>query len=100
MVKERWAGRLCRARGGRPVNRERRSETSARPLRPAFGLAAAFVACALAAPAQPVASTWRAPRTPWGHPDLQGIWTNVTATPLERPRDLAGRTVLTEEERA
>ena len=24
------------------------------------------------------------PRTPEGHPDLQGIWTNVTLTPMER----------------
>ena len=39
-------------------------------------------------------------KTPWGHPDLQGIWTNTTTTPLERPNDLAGKEVLTEEERA
>ncbi len=31
------------------------------------------------------------PRTPWGHPDLQGLWNNSTTTPLER---------LTQEERA
>ena len=24
------------------------------------------------------------PRTPWGHPDLQGVWNNSTSTPLER----------------
>ena len=40
------------------------------------------------------------PRTPWGDPDLQGIWTNTTTTPLERPDALAGRDVLTDEERA
>jgi hypothetical protein len=45
------------------------------------------------------ASTWSAPRTPWGHPDLQGVWTNSTTTPLERPADLADKAVLTEEER-
>ena len=28
------------------------------------------------------------PRTPDGHPDLQGIWTNATLTPLERPAEL------------
>ena len=39
-------------------------------------------------------------RTPWGHPDLQGIWSNSTTTPMERPEDLAGREFLTEEERA
>ena len=37
------------------------------------------------------------PRTPWGDPDLQGIWTGSTLTPLERPRDLAGEEFLTEE---
>jgi hypothetical protein len=37
-------------------------------------------------------------RTPWGHPDLQGIWNNSTITPLERPRSLAGREFLTPEE--
>ena len=28
---------------------------------------------------------WKAPRTEHGAPDLQGVWTNMTATPLERP---------------
>ena len=40
------------------------------------------------------------PRTPWGHPDLQGIWSNTTTTPLQRPEDLEGRASLTAEERA
>jgi hypothetical protein len=31
---------------------------------------------------------WKAPRTAWGHPDLQGYWTNTTTTPLERPADV------------
>ena len=39
-------------------------------------------------------------RTPWGDPDLQGTWTNTTTTPMERPSELAGREVLTDEERA
>jgi len=29
---------------------------------------------------------WTAPRTPDGKPDLQGIWSNATVTPLERPK--------------
>ena len=67
------------------------------------GLAAGIVVGALAVAVnaqEPASSTWRAPRTPWGDPDLQGTWTNVTATPLERPRELAGTQVLTDEERA
>jgi hypothetical protein len=46
----------------------------------------------------PVAKKWIAPRTPDGQPDLQGIWDYRTATPLERPRELAGREFLTDEE--
>ena len=30
-----------------------------------------------------------APRTPWGDPDLQGVWTNATSTPMERPDERA-----------
>ena len=48
---------------------------------------------------QPGAGARSGPRTPWGHPDLQGVWTNSTTTPLERPADLADKPVLTEEER-
>ena len=44
------------------------------------------------------ADTWTPPHTPWGHPDLQGIWTNETITPFERPSELAGREFLTEGE--
>jgi hypothetical protein len=40
------------------------------------------------------------PRTPDGHPDLQGTWDFRTLTPLERPSDLAGKQVLTDEEAA
>jgi hypothetical protein len=40
------------------------------------------------------------PRTPDGHPDLQGIWTNATITPLERPKELAGKATVTDAEAA
>jgi len=42
--------------------------------------------------------TWTTPRTWDGHPDLQGVWVNNKATPLERPKELAGRTTLTDDE--
>jgi hypothetical protein len=37
--------------------------------------------------------TYKVPRTPWGDPDLQGNYTNLTeaGTPLERPKEYAGR---------
>jgi len=44
--------------------------------------------------------TWTVPRTPEGQPDLQGIWTNSTLTPLERPRELADKAFFTPAEAA
>jgi hypothetical protein len=38
------------------------------------------------------------PQTPWGHPDLQGVWNVASGTPLERPEMYAGREFLTDEE--
>ena len=34
------------------------------------------------------AKSYTAPRTPDGQPDLQGIWSNTTITPLERPKNV------------
>ena len=42
--------------------------------------------------------TWTLAQTPWGDPDLQGIWNSKTQTPLERPDDDAGKAFLTAEE--
>ena len=39
-----------------------------------------------------------APLTPWGEPDLQGIYTNQTLTPLERPANLGTKAFFTKEE--
>lgn len=44
------------------------------------------------------ARSWTVSRTAWGDPDLQGIWTNETLTSFERPRDMADKPFLTEEE--
>jgi hypothetical protein len=38
-------------------------------------------------------------RTPWGDPDLQGIWTDPYQTPLQRPPQFASREFFTDEER-
>jgi hypothetical protein len=42
--------------------------------------------------------TWTLPRTPDGKPDLQGIWTDNTLTPLERPKKLGAKEFYTDEE--
>jgi hypothetical protein len=39
-------------------------------------------------------SSWVAPRTPWGHPDLQGIWDTATGIPMERAKELGGKAEL------
>lgn len=38
---------------------------------------------------------WQVPRTPDGHPDFQGFWTNETQTPIERPRELGDKRAYT-----
>ncbi len=44
--------------------------------------------------------TWKVPRTPWGHPDLQGVWTTdeEIGVPLERPVELGEKALLTDQE--
>ena len=59
---------------------------------------ATLVVLLFAAPALTAAQSTEVPRTPWGHPELQGIWDQTTGTPLERSRNLADREFLTEEE--
>jgi hypothetical protein len=40
------------------------------------------------------------PHTPWGDPDLQGVWNNATSTPLQRPGTVGAKDVLTDAEAA
>jgi hypothetical protein len=40
------------------------------------------------------------PRTSWGHPDLQGIWSTATITPFERAPEFEGKEFFTEKEAA
>jgi hypothetical protein len=42
--------------------------------------------------------SWAPPRTPWGDPDLRGVWHLATYTPLQRPPELANKPSYTEEE--
>src|SRR5262247_4408139 len=59
------------------------ASTPAKPAAPAKQATPAKAAT----PSKAATSTkaWSAPKTPWGDPDLQGVWNNATSTPLQRP---------------
>jgi hypothetical protein len=53
------------------------------------------------APKKPALSIKRtALHTPWGDPDLQGVWNDATSTPLQRPGGIGAKDVLSDEEAA
>ena len=68
------------------------SRHSARSLAGAVALALGLAAipCAPLGAQTPAKASWVAPRTPDGHPDLQGVWANNGITPMTRPPN--GRT--------
>jgi len=60
-----------------------------------------FVVCIAAASlVHAGAAGQQVPRTADGHPDLEGVWENNSATPLERPAQLAQKARLSDEELA
>src|SRR5271166_3856827 len=63
-------------------------------------LSAVVMIFALPSPGQTAkdSKNWTAPRAQDGHPDLQGTWTNVTLTPMERPAEFKDKPTLTEVE--
>ena len=68
-----------------------------------LGIGAMICAAAVAAPAQQRASTAKPyvpPKTPWGEPDIQGMWplNHLISTPLQRNAQYGDRRFLTEEE--
>src|SRR5438093_11893176 len=66
---------------------------------PRTAFIAGQVPAASAAPGLPrPTDPWKPVLGPDGHPDVQGVWLNNSATPLERPKALEGRQFLTDDE--
>ena len=63
-----------------------------------LAVATAVLAVPVMGQAQSTETPYEVPRTPWGDPDIQGIWPGNTGVPIERPEDLGERTTLTDEE--
>ncbi len=63
-------------------------------------LAVLLVGTSMPIVAQTAAKAWSHPMTPWGDPDLSGMWpiTHLNGTPLQRPAQFGERRVLTDEE--
>src|SRR5690348_1459437 len=66
----------------------------------AIGLFCCLVAAQTPKPAAKAANTAKrsVARTPWGDPDLQGVWNDATSTPLQRPSGVGQKDILTDEE--
>ena len=60
----------------------------------------ASIAASGQSPSAAIKQAWSPPRTPDGQPDMEGIWTNATLTPLERPKELGDKKYFTEAEAA
>ena len=95
---------VCRGTDVRPPSQEDQRMTGGRMSHRLF--AGVLIAIALAAPlraadAVPAAKTdsWTPPQTAWGEPDLRGVWDFRTITPLERPKELSGKTFSTSRKR-
>src|SRR5271154_2806026 len=64
------------------------------------GISVSITRASAQAPAASAAASAQALKTPWGEPDLQGIWTDETDTPFQRSPKFANQEFFTEAQRA
>jgi len=57
-----------------------------------------LLAIGIAAAQAPKPKAYAPPKTPWGDPDLQGLWPGSVNIPLQRPENMGDRDTLTEQE--
>ena len=88
------------AQGGRPTGPGRAGGRGGRGAGPTLRPSALRAVPAETTAAKYKDPGWTAPRTPWGHPDLEGTWTSddMRGVPMARPAAMAGRESLTPEE--
>jgi hypothetical protein len=60
-------------------------------------LIGAVIGLAVSGSAQ-TSKNWTPPRTGDGHPDFQGVWTNATLTPMDRPKEFEGKATASDAE--
>ena len=65
----------------------------------ATGISVSIVATSAQGPVGSATAPAPALKTPWGEPDLQGIWTDEFDTPLQRPAQYADQEFFTEAQR-
>src|SRR6188768_2956569 len=71
-----------------------------RTIRILFVVAACAAAASVLSAQAPTPSSYQPSKTPWGDPDLQGIWpsTDMVGVPFERPKQFGTRLFLTDAE--
>src|SRR5215470_8935144 len=71
-------------------------------IKPILAVAGMLWLAAGPAAAQQAQKNWTPPKTPWGEPDLQGIWplNHLISTPFQRPERFGDRRLMTDEEYA
>ena len=95
---KRFAAAHCAAKEA--IMHERLSGTMLAVAMAAAGVVIPISATSAQAPATSSGAATSALKNPWGEPDLQGIWTDETDTPLQRPARYASEDVFTPTQRA
>src|SRR4051812_30544042 len=91
-----FAGALAVVMASVPVSAQRGQRPAGQP--PAAAAPTAAVPAGAVANYTIPKSTYVAPNTPWGDPDLQGVYDYQSMIPMQRPRELAGKATFTDTE--